>query len=61
MRKVEDGQNRTLYSLRHIYATFELLENSTDVHTMAKKANSATMIERYYSKLTATMATEKLV
>jgi integrase len=29
----EDGQNRTLYSLRHTYATLELLRNSTDIHT----------------------------
>jgi integrase len=56
-----DGQNRTLYSLRHTYATFELLENSTDIHTLSKQmGNSAAMIERHYSKLTATMAAEKL-
>ena len=61
MLKSEDGQNRTLYSLRHTYATFELLENSTDIHTLAKQmGNSAAMIERHYSKLTATMAAEKL-
>jgi integrase len=56
-----EGQNRTLYSLRHAYATFELLENSTDIHTLSKQmGNSAAMIERHYSKLTATMAAEKL-
>ena len=56
-----DGQARTLYSLRHTYATFELLENSTDIHTLSKQmGNSAAMIERHYSKLTATMAAEKL-
>jgi integrase len=61
MLKGEDGQNRTLYSLRHTYATFELLENSTDIHTLAKQmGNSTAMIERHYSKLTATMAAEKL-
>jgi integrase len=59
--KSEDGQKRTLNFLRHTYATFELLENSTDIHTLSKQmGNSAAMIERHYSKLTATMAAEKL-
>ena len=54
--KNEDGQNRTLYSLRHTYATFELLQNGTDIHTLSKHmGNSAAMIERHYSKLTATI------
>jgi integrase len=52
-----EGHARTLYSLRHTYATFELLENGTDVHTLSKQMdNSATMIERHYPKLTTTMA-----
>jgi len=51
----------TLYSLRHTYATLELLNNRTDIHTLAKQmGNSAAMIERHYSKLTATMAAERL-
>jgi integrase len=61
MLEKEDGQNRTLYSLRHTYATFELLRNSTDIHTLSKQmGNSAAMIEKHYSKLTATMAAERL-
>jgi len=56
-----DGQDRTLYSLRHTYATFELLEHKTDIHTLSKQmGNSAALIERHYSKLTATMAADKL-
>jgi integrase len=56
-----EGQNRTLYSLRHTYATFELLRGGTDIHTLSKQmGNSAAMIERHYSKLTATMAADKL-
>ncbi len=56
-----DGQNRTLYSFRHTYATLELLRNSTDIHTLSKQmGNSAAMIERHYSKLTATMAADRL-
>lgn len=55
------GQTRTLYSLRHTYATFELLRGGTDIHTLSKQmGNSAAMIERHYSKLTATMAADKL-
>ena len=61
LEKSEDGQNRTLYSLRHTYATLELIENRTDLHTLAKQmGNSAVMIERHYSKLTATIAAERL-
>jgi integrase len=59
--KDAQGQTRTLYSLRHTYATLELLNNSTDIHTLSKQmGNSAAMIERHYSKLTATMAADKL-
>jgi integrase len=55
------GQQRTLYSLRHTYATLELLTNTTDIYTLSKQlGNSAAMIERRYSKLTATMAAERL-
>ena len=59
--KDANGHNRTLYSLRHTYATLELLRASTDIHTLAKQmGNSAAVIERHYSKLTATMAAERL-
>jgi integrase len=55
------GQTRTLYSLRHTYATLELLTNTIDIHTLSKQmGNSAAVIERHYSKLTATMAAERL-
>ena len=59
--KSKEEQTRTLYSLRHTYATLELIENRTDIHTLAKQmGNSATMIEKHYSKLTATMAADRL-
>ncbi len=46
---------------RHTYATLELLRASTDIHTLAKQmGNSASVIDRHYSKLTATMAAERL-
>jgi integrase len=61
LEKNSEGQTRTLYSLRHTYATLELLENGTDIHTLARQmGNSALMIERHYSKLTATMAADRL-
>lgn len=53
-------EKRTLYSLRHTYATLELLAG-TDIHTLSKQmGNSAGMIEKHYSKLTATMAADRL-
>ena len=59
--KNTQGQSRTLYSIRHTYATLALLEGSADIHTLSKQlGNSAAMIERHYSKLTATMAADKL-
>ena len=59
--KDANGQNRTLYSLRHTYATLELLRANTDIHTLAKQmGNSAAVIERHDSKMTATMAAERL-
>ena len=61
LAKTAEGENRTLYSLRHTYATLELLNNSTDIHTLSRQmGNSAAMIERHYSKLTATMAADRL-
>ncbi len=54
------GDTRTLYSLRHTYATRELL-TGTDIHTLAKQmGTSVPMLERHYSKLTATLAAGRL-
>lgn len=54
------GQKRTLYSLRHTYATLEL-RAGTDIHTLAKQmGTSVVMLERFYSKLNATMAAARL-
>ncbi len=59
--KNTEGQTRTLYSLRHTYATLEMLRGGVDIHTLSKQmGNSAAMIEKHYSKLTATMAADKL-
>ena len=54
------GCNRSLYSLRHTYATFALAEG-VDIHTLSRQMGTSTlMIERHYSKLTPMMAAEKL-
>jgi integrase len=54
------GQTRTLYNLRPTYATVELLAG-TDIHTLARQmGTSVVMLERHYSKLTATLAAGKL-
>lgn len=54
------GQQRTMYSLRHTYATVELLAG-TEIHTLARQmGTSVGMLEKHYSKLTATMAAEQL-
>ena len=37
--KNEDGQNRTLYSLRHTYATLALLEGGTDKNRQCESAD----------------------
>ena len=60
LQKNAAGQNRTLYSLRHTYAT-EALAKGIDIHTLAKQmGTSVVMIERHYSKLTAMMSAERL-
>lgn len=60
MRLDGSGQTRTLYSLRHTYATFALA-SGVDIHTLARQmGTSVGMIERHYSKLTPMMNAEKL-
>lgn len=60
LQKDAAGKSRTLYSLRHTYATFALA-SGIDIHTLAKQmGTSVNMIERHYSKMTATMAAERL-
>lgn len=55
------GESRTLYSLRHTYATFALLNDGMDVHTLAvQMGTSIQMIERHYSHLTPRLRKEVL-
>ena len=52
-------KERTLYSLRHTYATLALM-NGIGVHELAKQmGTSVNMLERHYSKLTPELVAEK--
>lgn len=54
-------QKRTLYSLRHTYATLALVQAKMDIHTLAKQmGTSVTMIEKHYSHLTPRMRAHEL-
>ena len=55
-------QQRTLYSLRHTYATFMLTHTrGTDIHLLAKQMGTSTlMIEKHYSHLIARMRSDDL-
>lgn len=47
-----NGERRSLYSLRHTYATFAILYNKIDFHTLSKNmGTSIAMLERHYSHL----------
>lgn len=51
LTKNPQGEERTLYSLRHSYATFQIL-NGVDMATLAvQMGTSIAMLERHYSKL----------
>jgi len=57
LRKAEllddvNGNRRSLYSLRHTYATFQILYSKIDLHTLAKNmGTSIAMLEKHYSHL----------
>ena len=53
-----DHQCFTHYSIRHSYATLELLAG-TDIHTLSKKmGTSVGMLELHYSKIMAMIMTK---
>lgn len=55
------GLNRTLYSLRHTYATFALVTDGMEIHTLAKQmGTSIKMIEDHYSHLTPRLKKDML-
>lgn len=54
------SRKRTLYSLRHTYATFALADG-VDIHTVARQmGTSVLMLEKHYSKLTPMLSAQKL-
>jgi integrase len=54
------NDTRTLYSLRHTYATFAL-QDGISIHTIARQmGTSVKMLERHYSKLTPMMNAHEL-
>lgn len=54
-------KNRTLYSLRHTYATFALINDGMDIHVLAKNmGTSISMIELHYNHLQPRMKKEML-
>ena len=58
--KDTSGKNRTLYSLRHTYATFAL-RAGISIHTIARQmGTSVLMLEKHYSKLTPMMNAAQL-
>jgi hypothetical protein len=61
LKDTATGQNRTLYLLRQTYAILDLTQNRMNLHTLAKQmGTSVGMIEKHYSKLTASMAADRL-
>ena len=55
------NQNRILYSLRHTYATFALLNDDTDIHALAiQMGTSIAMIDGHYSHLTPRLKKDML-
>ncbi len=60
LRDPQTGQIRTLYSLRHTYAT-QALATGVDIHTVARQmGTSVVMLEKHYSKLTPMICAERL-
>ena len=49
----KNGENKTLYSLRHTYAHFSILEEGIDIYKLSKQmGTSVKMIEQYYGHVT---------
>ena len=55
MLRDTNGDTRSLYCLRHTYATFALA-NGTDIHALARQmGTSVKMLEDFYSKISPQM------
>ena len=52
LRDGRTGKERTLYSLRHMYATYALTSSRLDIHQLARHMDtSVAMIEKHYSHI----------
>jgi integrase len=52
LKDIRTEQNRTLYSLRHMYATFQIVYGGMDLHLLARQmGTSIAMLEQHYSHL----------
>jgi integrase len=59
--KDQHGENRTLYSLRHMYATMRIVEDGISYDELSTQmGTSVAMIEKHYSHLKPIMIAEKL-
>ena len=53
-------KQRTLYSLRHTYATLQLMEGKISIHELARQmGTSVAMLEQHYSKITPELVAAK--
>jgi len=58
LKTTSDGQERTLYSLRHSSISFRLIKSDIDIVSLARNARtSSDMIERFYSRFISTEQT----
>jgi integrase len=54
------GQRRTIYSLRHTYATFRLREGTHHFHLAQNMGTSVRMLEEYYGHVRSRDVAEEL-
>ena len=61
LKDPKTGQNRTLYSLRHMYATFAIVHGNVDLHLLSRQmGTSIAMLEQHYSHLIPRLKAEQL-
>ena len=60
LRKSQDGRNRTLYSLRHFYATMRLSEEVSPYLLAQQMGTSIEMLERFYGHVVTTLIAKQL-
>ena len=61
LNDLETGKARTLYSLRHMYATFALTYNRMSIYTLAEHmGTSVTMIQNHYNHIILRKAASRI-